>query len=613
MTGPLLALALAAGPEILVPPWPLSPDGELVAVRGAAPLSADGAAVEAAGPGLFRVVPAPGAARVLLSAGDARAEAGVEPPPGTVEVVVRPPAPVKGRDGRAEVELTVRRADGTPDAAAEAPVLTVSGGRIEELAPAGPGRYRGVYVPAAARRPEVAVLLAVVPRCPLCPTPRAVGRAIVPLAAAIDLPGEAEPGTRTSLVVAGRTFGPVTADAGGRFAVPIVVPPGARFGEATTVDQLGNRSTKRVDLALPAVDLLACAAWPRAIPADGRSEASVWCVASTDAGEPAAEARITIASSAGAVSRLSPAAGGLQHARLRAPRGGGGRDAVLRAAFPEGGPTSVEEVRIGLATGAPAELAASVEREPVPRGAAVPAVTRVLDARGDVLGPASGPAGAEVGFVTSDRFVAGTTGTSQDAPLAFALAPGGPAATLALWHDGSSWVAAARTVDARPAAGVPLRFGGGATATTDARGEASPLPRPAARGGGGPGTRAAGPAACETVTGPGGVRAAGWAGVTPPPAPFEVSRTVTVALRPPSAVDVRAEVAGGAVRWRVEDPEGRPLPGRRVVLRAEGVVLGPAERDGDGGRAAIRSGAGRVAVVDGETGVAALVEVREVR
>jgi hypothetical protein len=597
MTGPLLALALAAGPEILAPPWPLSPDGEVVAVRGGAPLSAEGAALEAVGPGLFRVVPSAGAARVHLAAGDARAEVAVEPPPGTVEVTVRPPALVKGRDARAEVEIAVRRADGTLGADAEAPVLTVSGGRVQELAPAGPGRYRGVFVPAAARHPEVAVLLALVPRCPLCPTPRAVGRALVPLAAAIDLPGEAAPGTRTSLVVAGQAFGPATADARGRFAVPIVVPPGARWGEATTVDPLGNRKTKRVDLALPEVDLLACAAWPRTIPADGRSEASIWCVASTDAGEPASEARIPIASSAGAVGRLSPVAGGLQQARLRAPRGGGGREAVLRATFPGGGATSVEEVRVGLATGGPAELTASVDREPVPQGAAVPAETQVRDARGDVLGRAAAPAGAEVGFVTPERFVARTSGTSQDAPLVFALAPGAAASTLALWHDGTAWRAAARTVDARPAAGVPLRFGGGATATTDARGEAT----------------SAGATPSESVTGPGNLRAAGWAGISPPPEPFELARTVAVALRPPSAVDVRAEVAGGTVRWRVEDPEGRPLPGRRVVLRADGVVLGPAEREGDGGRAAIRSGAGRVAVIDGETGVAALVEVREVR
>jgi hypothetical protein len=140
---------------------------------------------------------------------------------------------------------------------------------------------------------------------------------------------------------------------------------------------------------------------------------------------------------------------------------------------------------------------------------------------------------------------------------------------------------------------VPLRFGGGAEATTDARGEA----------------RARGAGTAETVSAPGGARAAGWAGIVPPHAPFEITRTVSVSLRPPSAVDVIVEVEPGAVRWRVEDSEGRPLPARRVSLRGHGVDLGPAERVGDGGRAAIRGGRGTVAVVDVETGVAAVAEV----
>jgi hypothetical protein len=46
-----------------------------------------------------------------------------------------------------------------------------------------------------------------------------------------------------------------------------------------------------------------------------------------------------------------------------------------------------------------------------------------------------------------------------------------------------------------------------------------------------------------------------------------------------------------------------------VRLRARGVELGPPERDGEGGRAALRGGRGAVAVVDEASGVAAVVEV----
>ncbi|HSN89793.1 MAG TPA: hypothetical protein VLS93_01075, partial [Anaeromyxobacteraceae bacterium] len=108
--------------------------------------------------------------------------------------------------------------------------------------------------------------------------------------------------------------------------------------------------------------------------------------------------------------------------------------------------------------------------------------------------------------------------------------------------------------------------------------------------------------------GPGGLRAAGWAGLGPPPAPYAIERTVAVAVGPPLPVDVVAWVAGGDLRWRLEDPPGTPRPGRRVLLRSAGVALGPPEPDGAGGRARIEGGRGTVAVVDAESGVAAVVE-----
>ncbi len=598
MTAPLLALALAAAHEILLPPWPLAADGDLVAVRGEAALTADGAAVERVAPGLYRVIPAPGAAQVILRAGGVEATAPIDPPPGLVEILVRPSAPVKGRDAAVEIDLFVRRPGGEPDTDAAPPDVAVSSGRLRELAPVAPGRFRAVYEPAPTRHPEVAVLLALVPRCPLCPTPRAVGHAIVPLPAAIDLPGRAEPGTRTTVTVAGRSFGPVVADSRGRFSLPLVIPPGARFAAATAVDRSGNRRASQIDLQLPEVDRLACAAWPRTLPADGRAEASIWCVASTPAGAPAEGAKLLLSATRGDAGPLERVSGALQRARYRAPTGGAGAgvdsEALVRATFPEGGAASRDELRIALVPGAPVELTATLAREPVPRGGTVAAETAARDARGDLVGRPAGPPGATEGFVAPDRFVAAAAGAVQEAPLAFALPAGREAATLSLRREGRSWIAAARTVDGRPAEGVPLRFGGGVEATTDRRGEA----------------RAPASGDRETVAGPGGVRAAGWAGITPPAAPFELARAVKIALRTPSAVDVQARVEGGVLRWRVEGGDGHPLAGRRVALRATDVELGPPERDGDGGRAPIRRGRGVVAVVDEESGVAAVVEVR---
>jgi hypothetical protein len=595
MTGPLLALALAAA-EILLPPWPLSVDGEPFGFRGEGVPTSDGAAIEPIAPGLFRVVPAPGATSVTLHGGGAEATAAVEPPAGTVEIALRGPPPVKGRDPSVEIELAVRRAGGEPDGDSPPPSLAVSAGAVRGLEATGPGRFRAVYEPARTRHPEVAVIVALVPRCPLCPTPRAVGFAVVPLSAAVNLPGESRPRTRTTVKVGDRTFGPADADARGRFSIPIVIPPGARVAAATTLDALGNRKETTIDLRLPEVNRLACSAWPRAIPADGRSEASIFCVASGERGLPADGARLTLSASKGTTGPLAPVRAGsaLQRARFRAPRGGGGGDVVLSAAYPEAGAASRDEVRVSLATGAPARIVARVP-EPVPHGSAVVAETEVRDARGDLVARPSGPPGATVGFVAPDRFVAAGRGVRQEAPLSVALPPGDEAATLVLRPGArGGWIAEARTVDARPAQGIEVRFGDGAVARTDARGEA----------------RTASAARRETAVAARGARAAGWIGIVPPPDPVELATTVPVALRPPAPVDVTASVDGRSVRWRVEGADGKPLRGRKVLLRSPEVELGPPERDGDGGRAAIVRGRGFVAVVDAETGIAAVVEVQ---
>jgi hypothetical protein len=595
MLAPVLSLALAATPGILLPPWPLSADGELVGVRGDAPLAAEGARVEPVAPRLFRVLPDPDAAEVRLSAGAADAVAPVEPPPAEIAIALRGPPPVKGRDASVEIGISVPATPGRPDLDARPPEIVASSGRVRDLSPEGPGRFRAVYEPAATRHPEVAVLVALAPRCPLCPTPRGVGYAVVPLAAAIEIPGQSEPGARATLTIGGRRFGPVAADARGRFRVPVVVPPGAHVAHAETVDALGNRTRRRLDLGLPEVDRLACAAWPRALPADGRSAASLWCVTSTEAGSGVRVARLALSAGAGEIGAATPWRDALQRARFRAPAGtGGARGVVVAALWPEGGKASSDQIRIALAPLAPAEIVARVPDEPVALGATVPAETAVRDRNGDLVGRPSGPPGATQGFVAPDRFVARRDPGDfrQAAPLAFTLAPGAEAATLSLRREGSSFVAEARTVDGRPAAGVTLRFGSGAETMTDARGGAR--------------VPAAGPA--ETVFAANGARAAAFEDVIPPPAPFEISRTVVVSLRPPTPVDVIARVEAGVLRWRVEQ-EGRPVAGRAVALRSGAVVLGPAAREDGGGRAAILGGRGLVAVVDEATGVSAIVEV----
>ncbi|MFT3916364.1 MAG: hypothetical protein QM704_20500 [Anaeromyxobacteraceae bacterium] len=461
----------------------------------------------------------------------------------------------------------------------------------------GPGRFRARYEPARARYPEVAVLFALSPRCAQCATPRAVGDLLLPLAAAIDLPGESEPGTRTTITLGGRTFGPVIAGDDGRFRVPIVVPPGSR-ATAHSVDALGNTKRTELDLGLPQVDRLACAAWPRALPADGRAEAFLWCAAAEAAGEPARGPELQLKATAGELGPLAEVHPGLLRARYRVPRGAGAGEARLLVSYPAGGPASRDEQAIALGKGGPEKLAVDVREDGgfIP-GESRPAEAFALDGRGDTLGRAAGPPGSTDGFVTPDRLVLRREPGDwvQRVRLHFELppAPPGDLASLALRRRGASWVAEARAHDGRPVAGVAVRFGGGRVETTDARGEAS--------------VPAAGPT--ETVTAP-GARAAGWEGFEPPAQPVTLDFEFPVRLRPPSPVVVHAILRGRVLSWRVGDGQRETLPGRRVVVKARGVEVGPIEADGSGGRVTLGPGTGTVAVVDAETGVAAVVEVR---
>lgn len=587
------ALRLALADAVHLPPWPLSPDGEMVAAEP--DLAADGARVEPLGGGLYRVAPDAGVREVHLRAGSAAAVAPVEPQAGRIVVRARPERPVKGRDAEVALDLTVLGPPEEPDPGRVPPVVTSSAGAVRDLQPAGPGRFKARLEMPAARHPELAVILALSPRCPLCPTPRAVGTAVLPLTGSTVVPGHTDPNVKVTVEIAGRTFGPVVADGAGHFDVPVEVPPGERYGRGVSEDRLGNRRAEVLDLRLPPIVRLACAAWPSALPADGRAEAGIWCVASDARGRPAPGARLDLSAQAGRVTRLEPVGEGLFRARYTAPRsGGGGRD-LLSAAYPGSGLASRVEIGIALATGAPAELGYALDREPVPVGQAIGARTWARDGRGDPLPAPSGPPGSRDGFVSPDRFAARAEPGDwvQRAPLRLELPAASAAAALFLRHEGAEWIASARGLGGGPVAGLEIRFGSGARAVTDARGDAR--------------EPAVGPS--ETAVASGGARAAAWQGFQGAVPPVALERIFDVPLGPEAKVDVRASAEGGLLRWKVRDPQGRVLPGRRVRLDASGLRLGPSEPDGEGGRCRAE-GQGTATVVDAETGVAAVVEVR---
>jgi hypothetical protein len=527
-----------------------------------------------------------------LAAGDVSATAPVEPPAGTIHFTFDPAAPVKGRDAKVRVRLEARDRAGAALAPAAPPRLVASTGKLGPVTPGqGPGRFEADWQPSDSPQPEVLGLVAILPRCPLCATPLAIGAARLPVAAAIDLPGKTDPGVVTRVEIAGRVWGPVRADADGRFALPVIVPPGTRWGLATSESAVGNARRTKLDLRLPDAPGLRCAAWPERLPADGSSEAGLFCVGWNASGRAAELRKLRATARRGSVSSPEPGDDGTWRARYRSPSGGAGMDAITFA-WEHGGATARDEVAVGLAAGAPASIAWRVDGEPAVPGAQVRVEARVVDSRGDAVGEALVDGRPIEGGTLRVRPELGDG--VQRVKLEWTAAPGDAPATLSLGQLAGSWVAVVRDVDQRPVADVPLRFGSGARAVTDARGEA----RGEAKG------------ATETVEGPAGLRAAGRAGTPPTVTPIAIAGEGRIALRPPGSVDVDAVQEGGWIRWKVRSPDGAALADRAVKVTSATVELGPVEKEPGGGRCALRGGRGLVALEDVESGATALLEVR---
>ncbi len=353
-------------------------------------LSAEGADVSAGPPqpplSTFLVVPQRGARAVVLRArsGSLQAEAryAIGPPAAGVALTLEPATPVKGRDKEATLTVRMLRPDGTLDDSGAPPVVRVNVGRVEELVRTGPGTYRARYVLPSTSYPEVAILVAL----SAWPHPQSIygayGKMLVPLAAAVELPGETEPDAQISITIAGNTYGPAQAGSDGSFRLPVVVPPGNRQGQGRVVDKAGNVQRKPIDLGLPPTDGLACVINPARLPADGASRARMLCAASDPTGRPVPDARVTAKPRHGSLKGPQRAEGGLLEWIYTAPRELPAEPERILAVWPQGGASSREELTLQLVQGPVEKISLSMAEPQVHRGAEVGVSVAVEDVFG---------------------------------------------------------------------------------------------------------------------------------------------------------------------------------------------------------------------------------------
>ena len=224
-----------------------------------------------------------------------------------------PEALVLGPDSASELEV---RAPGAAHVA-----ITASVGLVSEVTGTG-GVFRARYTPPALNAPSVALLLAVVDGT-------ALSWLSLPLSGSDTLPIETRPQAKVEVEIAGRTFGPVTADRKGNASVPVVVPPGVREATIHIIDRLGNRADKPLDLQSPPFSRLRIAARAEAANSASPTEVEVFVVQGD--GRPDRHASVSVASDRGEVLPAELIAPGIYLARVLAPAGESQGELVLEA------------------------------------------------------------------------------------------------------------------------------------------------------------------------------------------------------------------------------------------------------------------------------------------
>ncbi|MGA9521296.1 MAG: hypothetical protein WBV82_07520 [Myxococcaceae bacterium] len=509
---------------------------------------------------------------------------------------------MKGRDSEVGLEVRVLRPDGSPDPGSPQPVLRANVGLIDGVERVGPGVFRARYRLPKTRYPEVAVIVAFAP----WPHPDAIhgafGSLLVPLASSIDLPGYSEPGAEMSIEIGGVTYGPTTVSNQGRFQLPVVVPPGHRYGKGIAVDRAGNRRVTRIDLMLPPTDQLACVMNPRRLPADGAARGRVICATTDPHGRPQASAKVRLTASAGTLSSARTVGKGVFEWIYTAPEALQAGPVSLEAEWRQGRARSREAFELELVQGPVASVSLEAQEPIVHYGGRVSFVARAFDAQGRARSGVkvlpSVPAGSASEVTESApgeyRFSWSPPPDGDEDRARISVRAFGPfgasPARIVTWREGGDLWAGVVDLAGWPVPGQPLRVDGRSITTSDDGAVSLGVP-------------AAGQHRIEHAQWPG-------LSVTVDARPGTAVAQVELALAPPVPVTVRIAVEGRQVTYWAETPTGEPVEGRRLSLSVQGAEV--SQTRSVGGRTTVVLGgraAANVSVADVESGVTALATV----
>jgi hypothetical protein len=281
-----------------------------------------------------------------VPAGDAATPA---PPPLSVTIAPQRDSLTLGTDASTTLAVT---ASGPMAGQAKPGRTRTTVGQLGDLVPgASPGSFTLEYRVPSERRPQCAII-AVELVLPDGTRSHATTRLMLP--AATNFPLRSSPNASVSLEIAGRSFGPVKADADGNVQVPIVVPPDIAVGRARAINEFGIATETEVNLQprdYPRVLIVA----PPDAEAGSTVAVDVWAVAPS--GTPSPPEEMDLRASWGRV-RRDGGAPGVAHFAVTLPgRIGAATTVELVGSMQDG--TSNERDTIAVHVGSPAAFAFS--------------------------------------------------------------------------------------------------------------------------------------------------------------------------------------------------------------------------------------------------------------
>jgi hypothetical protein len=360
----------------------------------------------------------------------------VKPPYGhQVSIAVDPTQLIIGQDSQAS--LSVELAGGAQGARTGADLMfTVNSGTIGTPAPLGGGTYAALYTPPESGAPHLALVGVADRREPS----RTYGHLAIPLAVKSEVTAPSAKGCKVMLTVAGREYGPETADSRGRAQVTVVTPPGITEATQTNLEcAAAGEST----LALPPSEVTRVQLLPvhAGLPGDDRMQVPVRAFAVTPQGEPDGDADLTFQASHGIISGFRHEGGGVYAAVYTPPVLAAVTDATIGAVLTEGSEsTTVSEVGFKLVPIRPSKLTLTTTPERLSKE------DKALTVTVTVTGPdGAGLAGRDIGLTLA--------GAKQADP---ATDNGDGTYTIDLQTTGRGPVDILAAVKA-PAAGNPVR------------------------------------------------------------------------------------------------------------------------------------------------------------